>query len=226
MTRFSLALLAATASAGLAAAGSMPTPTWGYKVYTPFGPTPIISFDNGLTPTDAVLIPAADIAAALESKGGEPLPDPATYLGDRYQQVIESGLGVMFISEQQGLEPGYYRDLNRTFDTVGWRVTRDWTKLDTADGPVWELVEETYDGYGPGYGDNYAGRETFGGTSWAWDRYNVRTLDDGSIAMNMVPNVPSNPRHVPEPGTLALAGVGAVGLLGAWLKRRQKAATV
>lgn len=205
MTRFPLAVVVAVGLASVAQAE--PLHTWSYEVYTQFAPNPIIAKGADLSPADVITVPASAIEAALLGHVGEPFPHAATYPGVQYQQVLAATLWVKFANGSPTNSP----HMLHTYDSVGWQVTRDWTKTHVGAIPVWTLESETYNGGGPQYGDNYAGWFDEAEGRFGWNRYDVRLERDGSLVLSMTPDVGVNPRHVPEPGTIALAGIGLAG---------------
>jgi len=214
VTRFPIAILLALGLAGIAQAE--PVHTWSYEVYTRFAPNPIIAKGTNLSASDTITIPAADIEAALIGHVDEPFPHAPMYPGVHYHQVLSAVLGVKFANGSPTASPYQLH----TYDSVGWQVTRDWTKTHIPTGPIWTLQSETYNGSGPYYGDNYAGWFDEDEGRYGWNRYDVTLEQDGSLTLSMTQDVGVNPRFVPEPGTLALAGIGVAGVFA--VRRRWK----
>ena len=199
MQRIAIALMMVAGLCDVAMAG--PMTTWSYKVYVDDPTTRYLETGSGFLPGSTVRTAPLLTAPILNDV---PLPDPRTYGWDRYRYDDESNLVKLL-----------FQDSVSGFTAYGgarWWVMRIWQRTNGPNGPEWmapTITSSVGDSSSP-FGYGYVGSNRFGS----------KLNSDGSLALTMETDV-VNPYATPEPGTLAVVGIGGLGLLWSrWRKRR------
>jgi hypothetical protein len=174
-------------TASTAAAGEVP---WSYKVVDFDPPAPVLAQGSHLIATDLVLM-TLDRPTLPEPN----LPDPTTYRWDNWSHHALDMAHIRITDEESG---------QSAWRRLAWGVYQDWEK--STDRKSWVLAREFEL---PWPADALPSEPYLGGNT-----YRIWVDEDRQVHVRVLED--TLPTHFePEPGTLALAGIGigAVGLV-------------